>query len=230
MLPKLRTLTLTDVPLKTNHPEIAHRLIQFIKDCAEETAMTKLRAQHTYALPPGRSRAVAEREYARSLFALRRIILEMAPPPEPPKKISTSWRQYPTKSSTEDTDSEKFWDAATHDFSFFGDEECGLPTQEPGRHLPLAAMSGLMLAPPRAPAALTPSQEAHAELDVDVVSEIAKFRKERKAAFQAAVSRGDVDPVVEGYWAGDITVIRHPVSPDAVDYYGNRFEAGWHYR
>lgn len=230
MLPKLHTLTLTDVPLKTTRAEIVHRLIQFIADCAEETTMAKLRAQHTYALPPGRSRAVAEREYARSLFALRRIVLEMAPPPAPPKKISTSWRQYPTKSSTEDQDSEKFWDAATHDFSFFGDEECGLPTQEPGRHLPLAAMSGLMLAPPQAARVAPILQEPPVEVVLDVVAEIAKFRKERKAAFQAAVARGDSDPMVEGCWAGDITVIRQPISPDAVDYYGNRFEEGWHYR
>jgi len=230
MIPKLRTLTLVDVPLKTNRPEVIQRLIQFIKDCAEDTEIAKLRAQHTYALPPGRSRAVAEREYARSLFALRRIVLEMAPPPEPPKKISTSWRQYPTKSSTEDTDSEKFWDAATHDFSFFGDEECGLPTQEPGRHLPLAAMNGLMLAPPPEPAKLPQSQDATSAPFIDVLSEISKFRKDRKAVLQAAVARGDVDPDVEGYWPGDITVIRQPVSPDAVDYYGNHFEAGWHYR
>ncbi|KAF2814902.1 leucine rich repeat protein [Mytilinidion resinicola] len=230
MLPKLHTLVLTDVPLKTSRPEVVQRLVQFIQDCAEETEMAKLRAQHTYALPPGRSRAVAEREYARSLFSLRRIVLEMAPPLAPLKKISTSWRQYPTKSSTEDTDSEKFWDAATHDFSFFGDEECGLPNQEPGRHLPLAAMSGLMLAPPPAPASSHQSQHTLAAPSIDVVAELSKFRKDRKAAFQAAVSRGDIEPAIEGYWPGDITVVRHPISSEAVDYYGNQFESGWHYR
>jgi hypothetical protein len=230
MLPKMHTLILTDVPTKTDRPEIARRLIQFIKDCAEEHEMAKLRARFTYILPPGRTRVVAEREYARSLFALRRIVLEMAPPPQPLKKISTSWRRYPTKSSTEDGDTEAFWDAATHDFSFFGDEECGLPDHEPGRHLPLAAMSGLIVASPTKKSTFQPESQWAPKLDV--ISELSNYRKDRKAAFQAALERGEIDPTVEGYWPGDITVIRQPVGQPngAVDYYGNRFESGYLYR
>jgi hypothetical protein len=233
MLPKVHTLVLTDVPSKTHDQEVIQRLTQFIKDCAEETAIARQRATHTYMLPPGRSRKVAEREYAKGLFALRRIVLEMAPPEAAPKKISTSWRQYPTKSSTEDADSEAFWNAATHDFSFFGDEECGLPNAEPGRHLPLAAMSGLQLAPPRPAPPPRPLQPTPAVIPVlDVVSEIGRFRKDRKAAYHATQQLGETDPDVEGHWPGDITVLWKPANPEEgdLDFYGNRYESGWLYR
>ncbi|KAF2632609.1 hypothetical protein BU25DRAFT_330335 [Macroventuria anomochaeta] len=229
MLPKVHTLVLTDVPTSTNDPELVHRLIQYIKDAAEEASIAKQRAKHTYMLPPGRSRNVAEREYARSLFALKRIVFEMAPPQVAHKKISTSWRAYPTKSSTEDADSEAFWEAATHDFSFFDDEECGVPTREPGRGLLLAAMSGLELAvhrpaPPPKPRRVEPAVQPQ----LDVVAEIGKFRRDRKAAYNNLLDMGESDPEVAGYWSGDITVVRNPVDADAgeLDCYGNRYQ-GW---
>lgn len=233
MLPKLHTLVLTDVPIMTSNREIIHRIIRFIKDAAEEASIAKQRARHTYVLPPGRRRAIAEEEYARNQFALRRVVLEMAAPQSAPKKISSSWRAYPTKSTTEDADSEAFWEAATHDFSFFDDEECGQPGREPGLTLPLAAMSGLELAPSHR----VPSEEPRkATLDtdplVDVVAEIGKFRRERKAAYSNLVEMGETEPDVEGYWPGDITVLRKPVDTEAgeLDCYGNRYELGWFYR
>lgn len=229
MLPNVHTLVLTDVPIATTDQDVVHRLIQYIKDAAEEASIAKQRAKHTYMLPPGRTRNVAEREYARSLFALKRIVFEMAPPQVANKKISTSWRAYPTKSSTEDKDSEAFWEAATHDFSFFDDEECGVPTNEPGRGLPLAAMSGLELAvqgpaPPPKPRRLEPA--VHPLLDV--VAEVGKFRREKKAAYLNLLNMGESDPDVEGYWPGDITVVRKPINTDAgeLDCYGNRYQ-GW---
>jgi hypothetical protein len=233
MLPNIHTLVLTDLPTSTDDEELVRRILQFIKDCAEEVGIARMRAKHTYILPPGRTRHIAEREYARSLFALQRIILEIAPPRAAPKKVTTSWRAYPTKSSTEDTDSEAFWQAAAHDFSFFGDEECGLPTAEPGRGPPLAAMSGLMLAPKRTAPPPKPRQpEPHIKPVLDVVGEIGKFRREKKAVFNAASQLGDAEPFVEGFWPGDITVVRKSLDPDAgsLDYYGNKFESGWLYR
>jgi hypothetical protein len=234
MLANIHTLVLTDVPTKTHDDKVVTRLVQFIKDCAEEVVISKMRANHTYMLPPGRSRHTAEREYAKGLFAMQRIILEMAPPQAAPKKVTTSWRAYPTKSSTEDTDSEAFWEAATYDFSFFGDEECGLPTAEPGRGPPLAAMNGLMLAPKRPAPPPKPRQPEPQTLPmVDVVNEIGKFRLERKAAYAVAIAQyGNTDPFVEGYWPGDITVLRTGPGADAgsLDYYGNKFESGWLYR
>ncbi|KAI4950861.1 hypothetical protein J4E86_007369 [Alternaria arbusti] len=233
MLPKLHTLVLTDVPTMTSDRKIVHRIIQFIKDAAEEASIAKQRARHTYVLPPGRRRAIAEEEYARDQFALRRVVLEMAAPQSAPKKISTSWRAYPTKSTTEDADSEAFWEAATHDFSFFDDEECGQPGREPGRTLPLAAMSGLELAPSNHVSPVDTSENVHDTIPlIDVVGEIGKFRRERKAAYNNSVEMGKAEPDVEGYWPGDITVLRKPVSSEAgeLDCYGNRYELGWFYR
>ncbi|KAF3040250.1 hypothetical protein E8E12_002928 [Didymella heteroderae] len=229
MLPKVHTMVLTDVPSSTSDPDLVHRLIQYIKDAAEEAWIAQQGAKHTYMLPPGRSRNVAEREYARTLFALKRIVLEMAPPQVKHKKISTSWRAYPTKSSTEDADSEAFWEAATHDFSFFDDEECGVPTRDVSRRLPLAAMGGLELAvqhpaPPPQPRKVEPTVQPQ----LDVVTEIGKFRRERKVAYNKMLAVGEADPEVEGYWPGDITVVRKPADEDAgeLDCYGNRYQ-GW---
>lgn len=232
MLPHVHTLVLTNVPTATSDKEVVSRIIQYVKDAAEEALIARQRSRHTYILPPGRSRAIAEYEYAHSVFALQRIVLEMAPPQATPKKVSTSWRAYPTKSSTEDADSEAFWEAATHDFSFFGDEECGLPNFEPGRTLPIAAMSGLELAPCH-PA---PLPEPHHEIPLnrtwDVVGEVGKFRKERKIAYAKIAPKGDDDVEVEGYWPGAITVVRRPANTDTgeLDCYGNRYESGWYYR
>ncbi|KAH7078978.1 hypothetical protein BKA63DRAFT_465756 [Paraphoma chrysanthemicola] len=232
MIPKVHTLVLTDVPTSTTDKAVISRLLQYIRDAAEEAAIARQRARHTYILPPGRSRATAEREYAHNLFALRRIVFEMAPPKAAPKKVSSSWRAYPTKSSTEDADSEAFWEAAAHDFSFFGDEECGLPDHEPGRTLPLEAMGGLELAPER-PA---PPMPRKVDIDflpsLDVVGEIAKFRKETKASYNNLIGMGENEPDVQGYWPGDVTVIRKAQDANAgeLDCYGNRYESGWYYR
>jgi hypothetical protein len=234
MLPKLHTLVLTDVPVVTTDRKVIDRLIQYIKDAGEEAAIARQRAQHTYMLPPGRSRAVAMREYAHSVFALRRIVLEMGFAQTAAKKIS-GWRAYPTHSSTEDADSEVFWKAAAHDFSFFGDEECGLPSQEPGRTRPLKIMSGLELCSDQLRDNIAPLQRnigPETKPNFDVVMEIAKFRKERKAAYTNLVELGVAEPEVDGHWPGDITIVRKPVNPSAeqVDCYGNEYESGWYYR
>ena len=93
MLPKLHTLVLTGVPTMTIEKKIIHRIIQYIQDAAEEAAIARKRARHTYVLPPGRRRIVAEEEYARNQFALRRVVLEMAPPQPTPKKITSRAKQ-----------------------------------------------------------------------------------------------------------------------------------------
>lgn len=232
MLPKMHTLVLTEVPVSTDDKDVVNRIIRYIKDAAEEAAIARQRAQHSYSLPPGRSRGIAEREHAYSIFALQRIVLEMAPPPAAAKKVSTSWRAYPTKSSTEDADSEAFWEAATQDFSFFGEEECGLPDSEPGRTLPLEAMSGLELAlePRPDPSSIPHNVQMHPFHDV--VAEIAKFRKDRKAVYNNLVAMGNIEPDVEGYWPGDVTVVRKSPTSESgeLDCYGNRYESGWFYR
>jgi len=232
MLPKVHTLVLTDIPTLSRNETVVHRLIQYVKDAAEEVSIARERAGHTYALPPGRCRAIAEQEHARNLFALERIVLEMAQPQATAKKVSASWRSYTTKSSTEDPDSEAFWDAATQDFSFFGEEECGLPDLEPGRTLPLAAMSGLELVTDAPASRSQASGEDELKPHIDVIAKVAKFRKERKAVYNNLLEMGETCPHVEGYWPGDITVVRKSLDQDAgeLDFYGNRYQSGWHYR
>ena len=92
-----------------------------------------------------------------------------------------------SKSSTEDPDSEAFWAAQEGDFTFFADEKGGgdrLPSPPP----PL---------PPR-------QQQQQQQGKIDVVKEVAAFRRERRAAFEQA--RGLA--FVEGYWEGEVRVVR----------------------
>ncbi|KKZ64694.1 hypothetical protein EMCG_09417 [[Emmonsia] crescens] len=138
--PHLRTLVLTDVPASVppSSSHIISRLTRFITACADEAFLATLQARSNYSLPPGRLRASAERQHARSLFSLERIILEITPVAQPDSsKGSVSWNRsgagFFSKSSTEDVDSENLWVAAENDFSFFSgetEEECGVPDEE----------------------------------------------------------------------------------------------------
>jgi hypothetical protein len=215
MVPTLQTLVLTDVPPKTYTPDAAKHIIQFITDCASEAHWSKLQASVGYALPPGRDRRSAEREYARSLFALRRLTLEMGP--EQPIATPTSGWRRPSNpsvalSSVLDPDCETFWDAAQNDFSFFGSEECGQPDDDGSGRVPLVALTEKMTITPedmerRGMGNWTAPKRSDAPA-FDVLGEVSKFRKAKKAQYEAAVARGERDVYVEGYWAGEIVVIR----------------------
>ncbi|KAF5864074.1 hypothetical protein ETB97_008812 [Aspergillus alliaceus] len=145
-VPHLETLVLTDVPshVPVNSP-ILRSLIRFITDCSNEALLAILQAGSDYSLPPGRARAKAEQERSRSLFALRRLVLEVTPVEKTIAKLtawkSLSYQQGASKSSTGDRDSEKLWAAAADDFSFFGEDECGVPEQGPGRYFPMAVLN-----------------------------------------------------------------------------------------
>jgi len=83
--PCLKTLHLTSIPLTVPNKVEIDKLIDLIYICADAAYQASLRASESYALPPGTSRqgaASARRHYAKSLFALEKIVLEMAPPPE----------------------------------------------------------------------------------------------------------------------------------------------------
>ncbi|KAH9863364.1 hypothetical protein IAQ61_009641 [Plenodomus lingam] len=235
MVPQVHTLVLTNVPTATTNHHIIHRLIQFIKDAAAEASIARQRAQHTYKLPPGRSRVIAENEYAHSLFALRRIVLEMAVVPEPAQeKISSGWHAYPTKSSTEDKDSEAFWEAAAHDFSFFaeegeGEEACRREYLGVQQRLPLAAMGGLEMAPAASVTPLAAQAANTVPAALDVVQAISQFRKDRKAARSSLSRTGQPDPEVEGWWPGDVTVVRRSACAGRgeLDCFGSRYGDGW---
>ena len=155
VLPNLRTFVLTNVP--TTLPQssrVIPAIKAFISACADEDALAHLRAQTNYSLPPGKARHAAELDHARSLFALRTIVLEMAQPGTgskgKQKTIDRGWHNNKTrsamsKSSTGDHDSENLWSAAENDFSFFGEEgeehdECGIYDNEPEKYFPTAHM------------------------------------------------------------------------------------------
>jgi hypothetical protein len=221
MMPALRSLSLTDIPLKYPTPNVSQHIIAFIKRCAEESHWSRLQSKVSYALPPGETGQSAELTYAKSLFALRRLVLEMRPyrPNETPKSSPRSPRRA-GKSAVEDADCELFWTAAQDDFSFFNneEEECGLPGSEMRNGIPLEVQFGKMLVgddssvqSPGRPRSWTirPDRPIGSEKLIDTLAEISKFRTEKKVLYQAALQRGEVEPFVDGYWEGQIIVIRN---------------------
>ncbi|KAI9697540.1 MAG: hypothetical protein M1820_007739 [Bogoriella megaspora] len=260
-LPQLRTLVLTDVPSQSSNPETAALIITFITSCASCVSLARLTARTAYVLPPNRNRAVAEKEYAYSLFPLKKIVLELEDPSRSDSHIEyanhtrtmkrqhSGWHSTRTQSSTEDPDSEAFWSASANDFSFFSDEECGVPDLDPDHSpVPIMAMREKASSPP----SITPvSEQASGKAEqsdqpmYNVIATVAKFRREKKEAYARAVevakaSRGgkenavvgEVEVDVEGYWPGEIQVVR-PVARSGdgeTDWYGNLYEKGHNYR
>lgn len=241
MLPKLRTLTLTDIPCNDPEHQVVDALIEFIADCASETELAENEA--TLLMPhktttSSQRDSVHVRNGTQGIFALSQIVLEMAPPACSLKPVSnpfhiaqTSRLPYRTKSSTEDEDSEALWSAQENDFSFFGDEECGLPATEPDLQVPLATLSEKMMVRTNgmdSHSLPSPQNSKKPDLGLDVIQELAKFRKRRKEAYGEAVKRGE--RTVGGYWPGEVKIVRwharHLQKYARTDYYGNCFEKG----
>lgn len=220
--PHLETLILTDVPshILPGSPVI-YTLTRFITACSNEALLATLQAGSDYSLPPGRARFQAEQQRSRSLFGLRRIILEITPTDN---SRLTTWKPASqhngvSNSSTGDRDSEALWAAATADFSFFGEEECGVPDNDPGKYFPMAILNEkVSLMPsddesnhsvPDSPTlghhfsprsvtstARTPSPSQMPQgpqqtllQDVDVVAKLAAFRRAKKAEYEHVVRR-----------------------------------------
>ena len=251
MLPKLRSITLTEVPCHEHNRKAVNALISFIKYCSAEAELATLEARlkpHPLHKPGQPNSRHHRRHSARENFALQRIILEMAPA-EPLGATSMLSPQAPrtskfinrTLSSTEDADSEAFWSASEGDFTFFDDEEeCGLPAAETGTlaQIPFSAISEKMVMMPTdgsQPSDLPSLQHQHKqkhalnrEGPVDVIQEVAYFRKERKAAYEEAANSGVSH--VDGYWPGEVKVVRgHSLGASGggkLDYYGNYSEKG----
>ncbi len=217
MLPHLRSLTLTDVPCYDDSGEVVTALVQFIRECASAFALAKLQVDsHSN---PGRSSynkvPKPVRPATDNIFALRKITLEMSPANGPIRHhpgscgtASTSTTR--TKSSTEDPDSEAFWVAQEGDFSFFdGDEQRSLPAVEPdSRFAPstLAQKQTLLQECGSSSTMPTSQQPINVEARQDVVQQLAKFRQDRKAAYENARSQGH--ETVEGYWPGEVKIVR----------------------
>lgn len=214
MLPHLRTLILTSLPSHCATTTPIDRITSFLTACAEESHLARQQAQYGYAMPPGQhGRLQAQREYARSIFALERIVLEIVPPVSLERgagKRKASWRKYPTKSSTEDADSESFWEAAQYDFSFFGDEECGQPVgQLASARKSFGASAGMM----GTGLMVVGDEEGRVErervgseagrgreweqttLEYDLVAEISKFRKEAKGRYERVAREAAIETV-----------------------------------
>ncbi|KAL8849808.1 MAG: hypothetical protein Q9221_005224 [Calogaya cf. arnoldii] len=247
MLPQLRSLTLTNVPCFDDSGHVIDALIQFIRYCASEAELARLQIdlESKYSIAPHENASRPLRQNVEAIFALRRITLEMSPPnlSNPSATLATGsprtsrapHNTFRTKSSTEDADSEAFCAAQENDFSFFDDEEeCGLSSIEPGSRIPLPAISEKMIVPWKEGAALSTWQQQQRKSNAspagkDVVQELVKFRKDRKAAFEDALLRGE--RTAEGYWPGEVKVIRWQGGKSGmVDYYGNQYERGYIYR
>jgi hypothetical protein len=222
-IPHLETLVLTDVPSHIPpNSSVLYTLTRFITACSHEALLATLQAGSDYSLPPGQARTQAEQQRSRSLFGLRRIVLEISPTDASSRL--TTWKPASqhnglTNSSTGDRDSENLWAAASQDFSFFGEEECGIMENDPGKYFPMAALnekvsllpsdddsvhSGTESSMPgrqhsrrsvtSVATASGPSREADESQhqltqDVDVVAELAAFRQNKKAEYERAVRR-----------------------------------------
>lgn len=139
-IPHLEALVLTDVPshILPNSP-ILYTLTRFITACSNEALLATLQAGSDYSLPPGQARMRAEQERSRTLFGLRRIVLEVTPTDSSTRL--TTWKPGVQTSSTGDRDSEALWAAAADDFSFFEEMECGIPENDPGKYFPMAVLN-----------------------------------------------------------------------------------------
>ena len=246
MLPKLRTLVLTDVPYYDIDHHVVDTLIEFIRDCASEAELASLQTDlasespHTFK----QLHRKQKRTDALEIFALQRIVLEMAPPSSPGTASSLDMRASPftpspsspvnrTKSSTEDADSEALWHAreSNQDFSFFNDDgECGVYATDSTLQVAISSEKMVFPTNTQPPAGLPTSQSnsAFSEAGVDVIRELTKFRRERKAAFEDAMKRGIQH--VDGYWPGEVKVVRWTGRDDrrrgTIDFYGNYFDKG----
>ncbi|KAK2763860.1 hypothetical protein FQN54_009478 [Arachnomyces sp. PD_36] len=234
-LPNLTTLILTNIP-STVPPSstLIPSLIRFITSCADESLLAKLQARTNYELPPGRFRGEAERRYARGLFGLQRVILEITPTSntamttskEQGRKkggqIGGGWNSeyYHNpgymKSSTGDEDGERLWAAAANDFSFFGDD--GGDEEGDGGGRGSGASFTFTFAPGEKGAGGN-DDLLRAEMGprVDVVAALAEFRRGKRREFEELAKvkggkAGDGMPVaVEGHWEGEVKIVRNVV-------------------
>ncbi|KAJ5367703.1 hypothetical protein N7541_001644 [Penicillium brevicompactum] len=272
----METLVLSDVPSHVApNSSIISALIRFITACSNEALLASLQAGSDYSLPPGQARMQAEQQRSRSIFGLRRVVLEITPVDT--SKL-TSWKpanQYNATghSSTGDRDSENLWSAATGDFSFFGEEECGVPENDPGKYFPMAVLNekvslmpdddstlspdslhlGRHRSPSTVSSATSPTPNQAQIHTLDLVAELAAFRRRKKAEYEQVVQRErkrrsttssgvssllttsrhvSLATFIEGHWKGEVKVVRNPMPKGrtgTVDMYGNYFEKGYLY-
>lgn len=145
--------------------------------------------------------------------------------------------------------------------SFEGGQRPNLVPELPGHIIPSPALPARRIAPtsnptiPRSntnnttttsPPPQSPAPTQPEEQQLDLVTQLSAFRRERKAAydtemakfrrFKAGIKPEDAEalipPFVEGYWSGEIRVVRNSAPKGrtgTVDIYGNWFEKGYLY-
>lgn len=211
MVPKLRTLVLTHLPSHEKSSvksPLSESLIHFIEACAQAAEAARQRELH-HSGPSSKAGRGRHRSPTPPSFALRRIVLELDAPSQTSGILDAT--ELPvsalqpnldsarrTLSSTEDQDSENFWVAAQKDYSFFGDEE---RVKHAKRDL-----KGMQQTQDGSSQQQRDSRQTLPG-GKDVVHEIAKFRQERKIAYECGLNEGRA--FTEGYWHGEIKVVRH---------------------
>lgn len=223
-VPHLETLILTDVPshIPADSPVLDH-LIRFITACSNEALLATLQAKTDYSLPPGRLRHQAERQRAQSLFALRRLVLEITPVSTSTKL--SSWKEAVSQNGTPDMgdqDVDNLYLAGMDDFSFFAEPESGFPEDDPESSRPMAALNEV---------SLTSDDELNTGpqtevAEIDLVAGLSAFRRRKKAEYEklwqnqssttsapgmsAEAPSLPMAHFVEGYWEGEVRIIRNP--------------------
>ena len=201
MLPNLEVLTLTDVPSTTRRQNLVDSITMFIQECAEEEELAALEDLEFQE----RNNPYSGKHSSNGIFRLQCLVLEMstAPDPiEPPHSAREHRHSFSfTKSSTEDPDSEMFMEASENDFSFFREDDGGLLVTEGKIDTPTTVDGGMIYMG-------SPTSNGH---PVDVIPEVANFRREKKMAYEAAVRMGrpKLDTALLGHWKGKIKVVKH---------------------
>lgn len=238
MLPLLRTLVLTNIPETFPSASIGQGLINYIQSCAKQKAFAREEARLSYTRPPGQCQRSYEREYVRSIAAIERIVLETTNTDATSIKNSTApWRGASTgQSSTEDADSDAFWAAAQNDFTFFDEDECGLPLKRQPNPPMLTEKMTIPEGETSTPRSAPPEKaESQKEPVFDVIAQVSAYRRDKKTTYEALLAGGRGDAVVDGYWDGEIQVVRPHLQVDGEnnasrDFYGNLFQKGYLYR
>jgi hypothetical protein len=229
-VPHLETLILTDVPshIPADSPVLDH-LIRFITACSNEALLATLQAKTDYSLPPGRLRHQAERQRAQSLFALRRLVLEITPVSTSTKL--SSWKQAVSQNGNPDMgdqDVDNLCLAGMEDFSFFAEPESGFPEDDAETSLPMAALNEVSLMSDdelNASQLSNPGPQTEVA-EIDLVAGLSAFRCRKKAEYEklrqdqtsytsapgmsAEALSLPMAHFVEGHWEGEVSIIRNP--------------------
>jgi len=117
------------------------------------------------------------------------------------------------------------------------------PTSAPKSYTPSATSNGYQANNGQISPPISPVEE---EEQLDVVATLSAYRRSRKAAYETEMAKfarfkaalrpedaeGLLPPFVEGYWTGEIKVVRNSAPKGrsgVVDMYGNYFEKGYLY-